>query len=245
MWTNSLDNPFCSGKNPVPCSLSGTYDVDASSTYQGINNDFEIEYVDGKYAKGDFGADSVRIGGCNLKEMQFGVGYESSISTGILGIGPSFDGNPTMQGSRKPYKSLPQVLVDQGCIRSNAYSVWLNDLQAKSGSVLFGGVDMEKFYGPLHTLPVARIETLNSALLTVTLTGLSMLSGEHKQSVFADQPFPVVLDTGSTFNYIPSALIGLLCASLQEKYDQQLTYDGVVNCSLKDSKDSLVFNFPR
>ena len=66
---------------------SGTYDANSSSTYQYINSDFNISYVDGSGSTGDYVSDTLSFGGITLKEQQFGIGYVSSSTEGILGIG--------------------------------------------------------------------------------------------------------------------------------------------------------------
>lgn len=43
---------------------------------------------------------------------------------GVFGIG--YPSNEAVDG--KPYANLPQALVDEGVIKSPAYSLWLDDL---------------------------------------------------------------------------------------------------------------------
>ena len=67
----------------------------------------------------------------------------------------------------------PAQLLADGVIQSNAFSLWLNDLDASTGSILFGGIDTEKFEGTLATLPIQK-ESGYYAEFLITLTGVSL-----------------------------------------------------------------------
>lgn len=82
LWSNAPDSTLCT-QNGDPCSAGGTYDRTASSTYGFVNSLFNISYVDGSSASGDYVTDTMRIGGVSLKDFQFGVGHTSS-SSGTL-----------------------------------------------------------------------------------------------------------------------------------------------------------------
>lgn len=77
LWCNSATSRLCSSRSD-PCDVSGTYSANSSSTYKLISDDFNISYVDGSAAIGDYVSDTLRIGGATLKDFQFGVGYSSS-----------------------------------------------------------------------------------------------------------------------------------------------------------------------
>jgi hypothetical protein len=62
LWCNSASSSLCE-QNPDPCTASGTYDSSSSSTYKLVNNDFNISYVDGSGAAGDYVTDTLSIGG--------------------------------------------------------------------------------------------------------------------------------------------------------------------------------------
>jgi hypothetical protein len=50
--------------------------------------------------------------------------------------------------------TVPDGLYTAGYIKSRSYSLYLDDVAAKSGSILFGGIDTTKFTGELVTLGV-------------------------------------------------------------------------------------------
>jgi hypothetical protein len=86
--------------------------------------------------------------------MQFGIIYNTTLQEGVSGVGyPGIEGQVGNLGDQ-PYPNLPSLLVSQGYIESRAYSVYLNDEHnAAGGTLLFGGVDTEKYYGDLVAVP--------------------------------------------------------------------------------------------
>jgi hypothetical protein len=79
LWVNSAQSDLCTQPGN-PCGESGTYDVQASSTSNFVSSDFNITYMDGSSAVGDYVTDALGIGGHQLQDYQFGIG-ESSSST--------------------------------------------------------------------------------------------------------------------------------------------------------------------
>lgn len=75
--------------------------------------------------------------------------------------------------SEQPYPNFPQAMANLGLINSNAYSVWINDLSGSAGSILFGGVDTDKYTGPLRTIPIITQES-SQANLSVSLTDIRL-----------------------------------------------------------------------
>lgn len=77
LWTNTPNSTFCENKENG-CSVSGTYDATASSSYSFVNSDFNITYADGTGAAGDYVTDTLTIGGTTIKNFQFGIGFTSA-----------------------------------------------------------------------------------------------------------------------------------------------------------------------
>ena len=50
--------------------------------------------------------------------------------------------------------------MEDKIINTVAYSLWLNDLDASTGSILFGGIDTEKYTGFAFGIGVERIAML-------------------------------------------------------------------------------------
>jgi hypothetical protein len=221
------------------CGASGTYNANQSSTYNYVNSVFNISYVDGSGASGDYATDTFRFGGKTLKDMQFGIGYVSSSTEGILGIGYPINEVAVGRAGLQPYPNLPAKLADTGDINSKAYSLWLNDLDASTGSILFGGVDTDKYNGQLQTLPIVP-ERGAFAEFVIVLTGMGRNGDDG--SLFKDENVPVLLDSGSSLMYLPDQVANALYQTYNAQYDSSQGA-AFVDCDLANKQGSLDFNF--
>jgi hypothetical protein len=219
--------------------LRGADDANASSTYEYINSNFEISYADGTGAAGDYVKDNIGFGGETIPGLQFGVGYISTSSEGVLGIGyPSREAQVVLEGAQ-PYANLPQLMVDQGLIRSKAYSLWLNDLSASTGSILFGGVNTEKYVGQLATLPIqVRPGQPEAEEFFLTLTGIEY----GDRALGGDRADAVLLDSGSSLIYLPDDLTLEIYNTVDATIDPRRGV-AVVPCSSANLKETLKFSF--
>ena len=236
MWVNTASSKLCSQRQD-PCKEAGTYDQDDSSTAKDAGPGFNISYADGSGATGDYVTDTFRLGSVTLDDFQFGVGETSSTPRGILGLGYGSNEVQVLREGDKPYDNLPLKLVADGHIESAAYSIYLNDLDARQGTILFGGVDAAHFKGDLQTLPV-QSEGGEYTRLFVTLTKLEF-DGE---TVDDDMALAVLLDTGSSLTYLPNEAAAALYDMVGASFSQD---DGLafVPCSMRDESATLDFTF--
>ncbi|KAL8664593.1 MAG: hypothetical protein Q9168_007868 [Polycauliona sp. 1 TL-2023] len=243
LWVNTLGSPICSYQGLGLCASAGTYDANASTTYDYVNSEFNVSYADGSSALGDYATDTVQVGESsqqNVTGAQFGIAYDSSSPAGILGIG--YSANVAQRSGT--YPNLPQLLVDQGVIQSNAYSLWLDDIDSQTGSLLFGGVDTDKYHGSLQTLPVQKLQGEYRHFI-ISLSGLGLSGGSGgNQSFKQDLPLAVLLDSGSTITYLPQQLTDEVYKALDIKVDPTAMAGYVdVDCNLADSDETLNFVF--
>lgn len=116
-----------------------------------------------------------------MKALEMGLAYNSTLFTGLLGIGyslneasdsPEFEQNPFV------YPNIIDTMVSQGLIGAKAYSLYLDDLQASTGSIIFGGIDSDKYHGNLLQIPIVPQTYQNGtkvyADFAVALTSFSM-----------------------------------------------------------------------
>ncbi|KAF2427117.1 acid protease [Tothia fuscella] len=235
LWTNSANSDLCQSRDG-DCESSGTYNANASKTYTYVNSDFQIQYADNSYAIGDYGKDNLDLGGTTITGVQFGIGYNSTSSQGILGVGYAAN-EAYVSVSGQTYRNVPQLLVSQGKISTPAYSLWLNDLDANTGSILFGGVDTEKYHGELSTLPIIK----EGGTYREFVIGLSSLTAGG-QSVFNNAPIPVLLDSGSSLSYLPNNYAQSVFSIFRAKFDDQ-SGAAVVSCDLLTSSATVDFSF--
>ncbi|GAO14063.1 uncharacterized protein UV8b_06462 [Ustilaginoidea virens] len=236
LWVNTPSSRLCSFPQK-PCSDTATYSANKSSTYHYVGSYFNISYVDGSGAAGDYATDTLRFSGQNISSLQFGIGYRSTAQQNVLGLGyPANEAQVTDLGMQ-PYQNLLPRMRAQGVVSSDAFSLWLNDLGAATGSILFGGVDTEKYHGNLISLPIQKVGDAYSQFY-ITLTGLDA----GPKTVAADMALAVLLDSGSSLTYLPNDLVSRIYERVGAAYQEA---DGVafVPCSLRNRNDSMTFKF--
>ncbi|KAI8950877.1 aspartic-type endopeptidase [Xylaria longipes] len=236
LWVNTPASTLCEQRTQ-PCGYSGAYVANDSSTYEYVGSWFNISYVDGSGASGDYVSDTVTIGGTKLDRLQFGIGYSSTSTQGILGIGYPVNEVQVGRAGKDAYDNLPAAMVTSGTISRNAYSLWLNDLDASTGSILFGGIDTEQYTGTLQTLPIQANGGVFSEFL-ITMTSLE-LGG---QTIASNQALAVLLDSGSSLTYLPNDLVETIYEHVSAQYDES---EGAayVPCSLAGNASTLDFTF--
>ncbi|EAS37279.3 aspartyl protease 2 [Coccidioides immitis RS] len=241
LWVNTPSSEICSDRRRL-CEVGGTYDPRRSSSYRRINDDFNITYADGSGAAGDYVSDTLRFSDVTLRDFQFAVGYTSSSREGVLGIGYASNEVQVVLNRQRPYANLPQALLDGDFIKSNAYSIWLNDLGASRGEILFGGVNAAKFEGTLKTVPVVGVRRSRRDL-AVALTGLSVRTGAGEQRFPSGNfPFSVVLDTGSSLTYLPDVITNEIFDAVSAVWDPNFGA-AYVPCELANYDAQFVFTF--
>ncbi len=191
LFVNAAENTGCD----QDCHSFGTFDSSSSSTYSLINNGFSVEYGDRSKATGNWVKDNVEVGDNDIP-LTFAVATDSSTGQGVFGIGYASLGGGGSGIS--DYINYPRALVKAGVINSQTYSIYLNSLDADSGSILFGGVDQTKYTGTLGTVPLT-----SSSRTLVTLNNLQLSDGSYISSSVGD----VLLDTGTTLTYLPNDFI--------------------------------------
>lgn len=238
LWTNVADSQLCDAKGDV-CAASGTYAPNSSSTYSYIDSQFNISYVDGSGASGDYVSDVVRFGGITLDAQQFGIGYTSSSEEGILGIGYPINEVAVAYNDGNSYPNVPQHMMQDGLINTNAYSLWLNDLDASTGSILFGGVNTDKYTGTLETLPIITEQGVYAEFI-IALTAVGM--NGNQGSIASNVASPALLDSGSSLMYLPDDIVNTIYSQFNAQYDESQGA-AFVDCSLADNDTTIDFTF--
>uniref|UniRef100_A0A093UPS6 Probable aspartic-type endopeptidase OPSB n=1 Tax=Talaromyces marneffei PM1 TaxID=1077442 RepID=A0A093UPS6_TALMA len=241
LWCNTPNSTLCSSKSDQ-CASAGTYDPTSSSSYKYLSSNFNISYVDGTGAAGDYVTDTLTIAGATVSSFQFGVGYSSSSNVGVLGIGYTSDEFQVSRDGEAAYANLPLELVNRGLINSNAYSLWLNDLDSNTGSILFGGVDSGKYIGELKTLPIQK-EYGDYAEFLIIMTGVALQTNSGDHSYSSDElPATVLLDSGTSLTYLPDNIVKDIYNDLGVVYESS-TGTGYVPCSMMNENINITYTF--
>ncbi|KAK9452853.1 acid protease [Dipodascopsis uninucleata] len=248
MWIQSMYNELCY-EGVDPCLKTGTFDPDSSTTYMTTDEDgFLISYGDYTYARGDFAKDAVHIGGITIQNMTMGVVTSGNTTNGIMGLGyPANEAIVSKLSYEHAYDNLPVLLVKQRFISSRTFSLWLNDLDASKGSILFGGIDTKKFYGHLVDFDILTASKKSDRptpyQFYVELRGFGIeLSGKDAKNL-TDSEFsmPALLDSGTSFTYLPHYIIARLAKEIGFEENSEGLYIG--KCSKAYSKDYARFLF--
>jgi hypothetical protein len=238
LWVNVANSQQCENTQKYDCAISGTYAPNSSSTYEYVNSLFNISYVDGSGSSGDYVTDVFRIGGASLQNQQLGVGYVSSSEEGILGIGYPTN-EAILQYSRQPYVNVPQHMMQSGLINTNAYSLWLNDLDASKGSILFGGVNTEKYTGSLQTLPIIAEQGVYAEFI-IALTGVGYNGNQN--SIASNLNTAALLDSGSSLMYLPNDVTESIYKMTGAKYSQEYGA-AFIDCNMRYNETTIDFTF--
>lgn len=202
-----------------------------------MNSQFNISYVDGSRAAGDYAKDTLRFEEIELSRFQFGVGYTSTASQGILGIGYPENEMQAARLGKLPYENLPARLRAGGHIAAQAYSIWLEDRSSRTGTLLFGGIDRSRYHGTLVRVPVQKVGNTFREFF-ITMTGLSVGS----KAVADDMALAVLLDTGSSLTYLPNDLVLSIYNELNATWIAA-SQAALVSCDLRQSKENITFKF--
>lgn len=219
---------------------------DGSSTYNDLGEVFEISYVDGSFSKGDYFTDTFSIANTTVSNLTMGLGADTTIPYGLLGIGYSL--NEAIIGTKESvgaaYHNLPALMMNQGIIATNAYSLWLNDLDASTGSILFGGIDTQKYVGNLTRIPVVENNVTDQFdSFIVALTSIQAVSSSGSDRLTSHQdPIEVVLDSGTTLSYLPTDIAEQIWEETGAMYSAS-TGLAIIPCRMQRSTGYFNFTF--
>ena len=207
---------------------------------------FNISYDSpGDSDSGYYFSDVVRFGNnIQLQNVTIGLATYAADNTGLMGVGMRNLESVVQSGeSQDGYPTIVDSLVSAGLIERAAFSLWLNDLDASSGSILFGGVDTDKYTGDLVGLPIqvdSAAGVYDRYLVTLTSISIKDDSGTRLLST-SDMSVAALLDSGTTSSVLPDdvakAIWGGLGAVVAGPNEE------LVPCSLKNTNAALIFGF--
>jgi len=130
-----------------------------------------------------------------------------SNNAGIMGIG--YDNDEAVTTTLELYQNFMDEMVSHGLTNTKLYSLWLNDLDSSTGSILFGGIDTEKYYGTLYSMPIHPNSAGQYTAFTVYLTSISFTPQAGSAIPITDSSFtaPVILESSTTLIYLPDAIV--------------------------------------
>lgn len=178
--------------------------------------------------------------------MEFGVGAGATSNEGVMGVG--FENNEAIVQvpGAQPYPNLVDQMVSEKLIQARAYSLYLDDIDASTGSILFGGVDTEKFQGTLSTFPINVDINGDVSQFVISATGLSLTTQNGNSiGIGASRlfPFNALLDSGSSFMSLPEGIVTALADEFSATFSQEIGAYVLPNCDSQFAKGYLTFFF--
>lgn len=231
------------GRQPSKGCVLGSFNPRESETFEDLGKGtFKIKYVDESGAEGDYFADDFTIGGNTVKNLTMGLGIDTDIAFGLFGVGYAFNEASNNQDQQFIYPNLPVALQDEGIIKTIAYSLWLNDLDASQGSILFGGIDTGKYHGDLARLDIVRDES-NFTHFQVPLYGIEAVSPSGSDQLGSTElPVLAVLDSGTTLSYIPTEMAEQAWEEVGARWEPEFGF-AALPCSRANSPGHFAFRF--
>ncbi|KAL6888091.1 aspartic peptidase domain-containing protein [Trichoderma evansii] len=245
VWVPAASAAICTevtSRNPG-CTF-GSFDSGKSSTFVDVGEGaFDITYVDNTFSKGDYFQDDFQIGGVTVSNLTMGLGLDSSIANGLIGVGYIND-EASLGTTRSTYPNLPVVLQQEKLTNTVAYSLWLNDLDASTGSILFGGIDTEKYQGDLTKINILKADGSSAFTeFAVELYEVQASSSSGTDTLSSSEGTLVaVLDSGTTLTYLPQDMAEQAWKEVGASYNEDFGL-AVVPCSIRNSNGHFTFRF--
>ncbi|KAL2403980.1 putative aspartic-type endopeptidase OPSB [Exophiala dermatitidis] len=224
---------------------AGSFDPTASSTYNVVDQGgFNITYAaPGDSDGGDWATDTVTVGGsAPIQQQQIGVASTLYDPHGVMGVGFGTNeaNNPSPEGV---YPSVMDNLQSAGIINRKAYSLYLNDLQASKGAIIFGGVDTTKYTGALVALPLQEGPEGVISEFYVTLTSVSFTDETGKTTQLSPNGYAqsVLLDSGTSQTLLTDDIFNGLANGFGAVYVGEGSY--AVPCKFSNIKGSINYSF--
>ncbi|KAK3989894.1 aspartic peptidase domain-containing protein [Cladorrhinum sp. PSN332] len=242
LWVDPTCSAAATEDQQAECTLAGTYNPELSSTYVDRNGSSKMTYGKGgvelRYA-----ADHILVPGSNSQALQnviFGIGQASTdLAWGIGGIGHGI-------GFNTRYNNLIDELYVQGITRSRAFSISLgSQFDDNAGTVVFGGVDTRKFSGTIHRFdnlpPQMEGKRDGPWRYWIQLDSVGLTKPGEVPHIYVNSSMPALLDTGSTWTYLPPKIAEQLARDLNATGWEDGSYE--VPCSMKSHPGFVDFAF--
>lgn len=230
----------------VGLTCDSVVNPNASSTFVDADVEFDISYVDGSYSKGDYFRDTFQIANATVANMTMGLGIDTTITYGLLGVGYASNEAiiSTEESLDAQYDNLPALMMKEGLIATNAYSLWLNDLDSSTGNILFGGIDTSKYVGSMTRIPTIRNNATGEYdSFIVGLTSVRALSSSGTDTLTShESPIEVVLDSGTTLSYLPTDIASQIWEEVGALYSASYGL-AVIPCKMQTSTGYFSFQF--
>ncbi|PMD39513.1 acid protease [Hyaloscypha variabilis F] len=233
-----------------PC-YGGTFDPNKSSTFlTTIPNGLDESQGDGNpngdtvRMVGDYFTDSFGIGNSLLKDFQMGLALDSPNSTlfyGILGVGRDTNEPLSNLPNETPYPDFMDQLVSQSLINTKTFSLYLDELNSTTGSIVFGGVDTNKFSGTLEVLESPGDLVNMSSVTILDSKGTAWVMMNLTEATKTD--LVTTFETSSLLTYVPESMLANLVSYFGAVDDTNNSGYVFVDCEKLTTEAGAIFQF--
>ncbi|KAG7120987.1 aspartic-type endopeptidase OPSB like protein [Verticillium longisporum] len=140
------DKEECDGNIFLSGCDYGSFDTFSSKTFiRDAVDSFDEYYASGNYVRGDDIRETISVGDTDITNLTMGLGRQTDLSLGRLALGYNASyGTP----------SFLDRMTEMGLINSTAFSLWTEEEDTASGSLLLGAVDASRYTGRLQRFQV-------------------------------------------------------------------------------------------
>ncbi|KAK2606029.1 hypothetical protein QQS21_003547 [Conoideocrella luteorostrata] len=242
-WVNTVGTGLCDNGVFVGCDefFHPNRSTSLKIVYQGS---FNASYLDQRTVRGDFVNETITINGKSIQNQKMGLAREPTPGSGLLGLGLSAGVAAAQQ-----YPTVVDNLVSSGHIKRAAFSLYLNTSRSNpnvTGTILFGGIDSEKYIGKLATLPLVPGFTPGSGIVAyaVHMSGLALRKSSSdtiKVKDGADINVTTVLDSGTDLTFLPDEYIKPIWQNLDVEFAQKRAF---IDCKHSEDNVTIGVSFP-
>lgn len=207
-WVNVANSTFCLDATN-DCAAYGYYNASNSKASTWLSDNFTETYGAGSplsnTINGSWFSDALQIGTEYFQSAIFAVANETSLAQGFLGLGYYSNESPTTL----QYANVPNFLYQQNVTKCIAWSIWLDPVNHSAGQLVFGGVDLDKFIGPMETFTV---QTVNDPVTNlgiylkpyITLADMRLISNNSQNNSLTNGTIVNVMpDAGEFLSFVP------------------------------------------
>lgn len=179
-----------------------------------------------------------------VPELQFGVSNISDrIWAGILGLGYGYPWNTD-------YLTVLDNIWLYGFVDSPIFSIGIGGVGDGFSEIVFGGVNVFKFAGPLEPLPLdppPGEQKRGWVHYWINVTSIGVTRPGERPIMFTNPEhfnMRVLIDTGSTLSWVWPEVARIIAEQFNATYDEQhKTY--YVDCAYKDLSGTVDWGFNR
>lgn len=143
------------------------------------------------------------------------------LQDGILGLGFDTLEDGFLKGS-PVYSSFIDKLLSEKLINTPLFSLSLKDVDERTGSLTFGGIDTDKFVGELLSTPMVPSPSThrpNNTVIDEFFVDLVHFGINGEQDTLLE--IPALLDSGTSFTYLPLAVVEPLAETLGGQWNDK------------------------